>query len=268
MRRTIGGLFLVALVLVGSAGAGRFQLVGDTRPRHLAWTHAAQVPLPPATITLLRNRDAMYDPGSHTAMIPQAGKRGWTYADERLLLLHELGHAFDYTLMNRGDRVRFRKLAGTTCSWWQDPCSTPNVRCGCGQILDVPPGEMFAEEYAALALGLTRVPGGRRRTADVRLEPARGSRGRDARTHRGDRRSRTEAAPNGRVERRGRAPWRSPSSSAMAATSGCDRAQETTKPPDNQAVSLTGATGLEPATSGVTGRRSNQLNYAPGRRAV
>ena len=31
---------------------------------------------------------------------------------------------------------------------------------------------------------------------------------------------------------------------------------------------LTGATGLEPATSGVTGRRSNQLNYAPGRRTI
>ena len=29
----------------------------------------------------------------------------------------------------------------------------------------------------------------------------------------------------------------------------------------------TGATGLEPATSGVTGRRSNQLNYAPERRS-
>jgi hypothetical protein len=35
-----------------------------------------------------------------------------------------------------------------------------------------------------------------------------------------------------------------------------------------QALLKTGATGLEPATSGVTGRRSNQLNYAPEGRTV
>ena len=34
------------------------------------------------------------------------------------------------------------------------------------------------------------------------------------------------------------------------------------------ALSKAGATGLEPATSGVTGRRSNQLNYAPEGRSV
>jgi hypothetical protein len=38
---------------------------------------------------------------------------------------------------------------------------------------------------------------------------------------------------------------------------------QTTPPAYLQALPEAGATGLEPATSGVTGRRSNQLNYAP-----
>jgi hypothetical protein len=42
--------------------------------------------------------------------------------------------------------------------------------------------------------------------------------------------------------------------------SGSAGAQKTA---DYQALPPTGATGLEPATSGVTGRRSNRLSYAP-----
>ena len=38
----------------------------------------------------------------------------------------------------------------------------------------------------------------------------------------------------------------------------------TQKPrPTDEAFKMAGATGIEPATSGVTGRRSNRLNYAP-----
>src|SRR5205823_8531492 len=41
------------------------------------------------------------------------------------------------------------------------------------------------------------------------------------------------------------------------------RAATADRLPDRKASGVAGATGLEPATSGVTGRRSNQLSYAP-----
>ena len=49
---------------------------------------------------------------------------------------------------------------------------------------------------------------------------------------------------------------------------GSRRSDDGVRGPENGAIAGhsegTGATGLEPATSGVTGRRSNQLSYAPG----
>jgi hypothetical protein len=43
------------------------------------------------------------------------------------------------------------------------------------------------------------------------------------------------------------------------------RAPRSPRNPIRMRQNDTGATGLEPATSGVTGRRSNQLSYAPER---
>src|SRR4029453_8544366 len=53
----------------------------------------------------------------------------------------------------------------------------------------------------------------------------------------------------------------------LASTWGRARATPATTEPQTRTskrIAGTGATGLEPATSGVAGRRSNQLNYAPG----
>ena len=44
------------------------------------------------------------------------------------------------------------------------------------------------------------------------------------------------------------------------------RAPAPEHPARRQQVTEAGATGLEPATSDVTGRRSNQLNYTPATR--
>jgi cysteine synthase len=81
-----------------------------------------------------------------------------------------------------------------------------------------------------------------------------------------------ESFPRSRVRRRSRprtsttlspAPRNSQRSPATTRPTSSTTRGECGKTADFSAAPEAGATGLEPATSGVTGRRSNQLNYAP-----
>ena len=131
-------------------------MVGGVRPRHRAWARAAQrnVPLPDARISIVSGYDPEYVPALHTVFLPEPGRGGWTYYQEHVLFLHELGHVFDQMEMTPAARDRFRAAAGTTCRWWARHCFTLNRRSG--ERIDLPPGEMFAEAYEACALGMTR----------------------------------------------------------------------------------------------------------------
>ena len=83
------------------------------KPRHWNWARGQQnVPLPSARFTLYHDADPQYFPGLREMYLPTPGRGGWTYWDERVLFLHELGHVFDFTHLNRAERNQFRAAVG------------------------------------------------------------------------------------------------------------------------------------------------------------
>lgn len=145
------------LVAASSAAAARGQraakglrlsgrVTSDTR----LWSHeaVANVPLPNARLTI-RSGSPMFE-GS-TIYLPFA----WGTQAVHGLFLHELGHAYDRYEMTPARRQAFLQIAGVTCAWTAPHCSTPRWVSGPGVYVDVKPQEMFAEMYAACALGLT-----------------------------------------------------------------------------------------------------------------
>ena len=69
---------------------------------------------------------------------------------ENHTLLHEFGHADDFTRLTRADRIRFRVAMGykRTRGWWNEKYSFSDDRA------DSPsPGEAYAENYMGCALG-------------------------------------------------------------------------------------------------------------------
>jgi hypothetical protein len=151
--------FVAALIFASPAGAAAgFRMYGQDKPRHWKWAREAQknVPLPQVRITIAGEDmlgGASYHPSTKTLRLPKPGFGGWTYWDERVLFLHELGHAFDFRHLDRFERVEFRALAGTSCSWLSTRCFL--VGYPRKATYNVPPAEMFAEAYSACALGMT-----------------------------------------------------------------------------------------------------------------
>ena len=109
---------------------------------------APNVPLPRGQLAI-RNGSPMY--AARSIFLPFS----WGGHAVRGLLLHELGHVYDAQSMTPARRARFLELAGVTCAWKAPHCRTVRWVSGPDVYVDVRPEEMFAEMYAACALGLT-----------------------------------------------------------------------------------------------------------------
>jgi hypothetical protein len=139
-------LVLAALLLVLPASAQARQ-------------HIARPPLPqpmPQIITSECPGDA--DAGGCYIGAGEADINGRAYAHgaaytvdgNRFAVLHELGHAYDATMMDAGERNRFARLAGMNdLLWtWSDDVNGALVQ-GSGT-----PAERFADAYAACRMAL------------------------------------------------------------------------------------------------------------------
>jgi hypothetical protein len=134
-------LAAILLVLLFPASASALTLRGNVAPRHRAWVGSATVPLPTGAITITRSGCyftwSCFDQG-----VIRLPKKTDSYAQERAVLLHELGHAFDERMLSPRERRAFQRAADVPGSWWANT--------------ETPPAEAFAEQYAACAMGTLR----------------------------------------------------------------------------------------------------------------
>jgi len=149
-------LFIVAVsvavagdALAGTAASG-LHLSGRVSADMGSWVRQAgeNVPLPNARLTV-RSGSARFE--GKTIYLPA----GASVLAIRGLFLHELGHAYDAYGMTPERRQEFLRIASVTCTWTSLHCRTARWVSGPGVYVDVRPQEMFAEMYAACALGLT-----------------------------------------------------------------------------------------------------------------
>jgi hypothetical protein len=131
---------LLALTL--APGAGAVTLVSpDGAPsamvRYQRWVDRAGVPTPPGAVNLVLSAcPTGVEPGCIVHGLRPTIYLGREVQDQETLL-HEVGHAFDATVMGDADRAAFSAIFGDRRAWRSPPNS---------------PHEQFAEAYTLCAL--------------------------------------------------------------------------------------------------------------------
>jgi hypothetical protein len=138
---------VVSAMIVAASGAGPKAARGAVRlvtpsgkPMPGAWqsyANAALVPTVRGRVTI-RRASCPALPGAAGCVYTRRPRVIWLRPgvdDPRGVLLHELGHVFDLTVMNNRDRGRFRRIMGRGArrKWWQG---------------SIPLAEQFAEAYS------------------------------------------------------------------------------------------------------------------------
>ena len=144
-----------------AAHAGTFSLYGPHVHRGgiAVWARQAAEYVPVPQVAVWVGFGSPMSPWHSDRMyLPRVGRLGWTAHDVQGEFVHELGHIFDRTNMTPAARAEFRRLAGVPAgwNWWK---KYPSIRyvVSPDYVVKIAPGEMFAEEYAACASGLTQI---------------------------------------------------------------------------------------------------------------
>ena len=157
-RLTVLTALCAALAVAAAAQATPtrgLHIGGKMTPLYWTWAVKAseRVPMPDARFDITYGQPH-YLVDERLMLLPRQSW-GWTREELHGSFLHELGHAYDFANMTPGRRLEFRKTVGVRCKWWAKVCFTREWASGAR--VNVPPGEMFAETYAACALGLSQI---------------------------------------------------------------------------------------------------------------
>lgn len=124
---------------MAARGGVRLAAVGGklVHGRWQAWANAARVPTVTGRVTL-RLGGCPAAPKAAGCVYPQRPREVYlrrTARDPRAVLLHELGHVYDLTVLSDRDRLRFRAIMGVPArrEWWAG---------------EIPLAEWFAEGYS------------------------------------------------------------------------------------------------------------------------